>query len=100
MQLLDSASFNEAINNPLPVVIDFYADWCGPCKRLSPILEELAVDNEGKALFYKVNTDDEPELAMQYEVSGIPNVVCFKNGEVYKRAIGLVPKDKLAEILV
>jgi thioredoxin 1 len=100
MQLLNSSSFNEAINGPLPVVVDFYADWCGPCKRLSPILEELAVDNEGKALFYKVNTDDEPELAMQYEVSGIPNVVCFKNGEVYKRAIGLVPKDKLAEILV
>ncbi|MDR1914334.1 MAG: thioredoxin [Clostridiales bacterium] len=99
IEVLDKNNFDRTINSsPLPVIVDFYADWCAPCKRLAPIIEEVANENTGKVNVYKVNTDDEPELATQYDVMGIPNVVCFKGGEVYKRLVGLAPKDQVLQL--
>ncbi len=80
------------------VVVDFFADWCGPCKMLSPVLEELKAENPGVD-FYKVNVDDNPQLAAQFEVSSIPNVVFFRKGEAVDRSIGFKTSLQLQEII-
>ncbi|MBQ1838074.1 MAG: thioredoxin [Ruminococcus sp.] len=81
-----------------PVVVDFYADWCGPCKMLSPILEQLERDNDDFG-FYKVNVDENPELAAEYHVFTIPNVVIFKDGRAIAQSIGLKPAEEMQKIL-
>ena len=79
--------------------MDFYADWCQPCKRISPLLEEIADEHKGKLSVYKVNTDKDPDLAIEYSVTGIPNIVSFKDGKLYKRVVGVAPKEKLLELI-
>ena len=87
--------FNEEVLNSKDVVlVDFYADWCGPCCMLSPILEEISQDYS----IYKVNVDEEDELAFKYGIMSIPCVISFKNGKEYKRSIGLVDKEKILEL--
>lgn len=81
-----------------PVVVDFYADWCGPCKRLAPIFADLSQEMEGVD-FFKINVEDESELAGKYSVQSIPTLIIFKDGEVVDRIMGLMPKDKLKETL-
>lgn len=88
----------KVINSPKTVVVDFFADWCTPCKMLSPVLEKLASINSDVD-FYKVNIDDNPSLAEEYEVMSIPNVVIFKNGQAVDRSIGLVSEQQLQEII-
>jgi len=82
-----------------PVLLDFSAEWCGPCKRLTPIIEELAQDYDGKAVVAHLDVDGAQELAQQYRVMSIPTIILFKAGEVVNQQIGLVPKSKLADMI-
>lgn len=79
-----------------PVVVDFWAEWCGPCKMIAPALEELATELEGKVKIAKVNIDENPELAAQYGVRSIPTLIMFKNGEVADMKVGAAPKTALS----
>lgn len=79
------------------VVIDFWATWCGPCKIISPIVEELAGEYEGKAAFGKINTDEHPDLASRFNIRGIPTLMFFKGGKNVDQLVGAVPKAQLVE---
>jgi len=93
-------NFNdEVINSELPVLIDFYADWCGPCKMMSPVVEELAKEYEGKAKVAKVNVDQESDIAAKYGVMSIPYFAYIKNGKLVDDEIGAVAKVKLVQKL-
>ncbi|TMF97251.1 MAG: thioredoxin [Chloroflexi bacterium] len=85
---------DQVILSEQPVMVDFYADWCGPCKMLSPVLEQLAVDHT-EIKIAKVNVDEEPALAERYRVRGIPHVVMFRNGKVAEQVLGYKPKAAL-----
>lgn len=89
----------EVLKASLPVVVDFWATWCGPCQMLGPVLEEVANENEGKFIVGKVNVDDQPEIAMQYKIAAIPTLLVFENGEVKKKTMGFLPKDKLLDFI-
>ena len=89
----------EVLNSDVPVLVDFWAVWCMPCKMLAPIVEELANEANGAYKVGKVNVDEAPELAARYRIEGIPAIVVFKNGEGYKKSIGVVPKADLEELL-
>lgn len=88
---------SEAIDTDGVAVVDFWAEWCGPCKMLTPIIEELAVDYAGKAKIGKVNVDHNPNISMEYGVRSIPTILIFKNGEVVGKQVGLTTKVKLEE---
>jgi thioredoxin 1 len=84
---------NEVLGSEQPVLVDFWAPWCGPCKQLGPVIDELAGDYDGKAKIGKVNVDDNQDLAAQFGIRGIPTVLLFKNGEVVRNFVGVKPKD-------
>ena len=98
VKIVDSKSFDEAVKEGV-VLVDFYADWCGPCKMLSPVLDELAEDLAGKATVVKVNVDSENALAAKYGVQSIPSLKVFKDGVVVDETMGFQPKQKLAELV-
>jgi thioredoxin 1 len=81
----------------LPILVDFSAPWCSPCKRLEPILEQLSSEWAGKATFVKVNVDESPELAMKYQVMSVPTMIMFRDGQEVARLIGLQTREKLVE---
>lgn len=87
---------NEVLAQELPVFVDFYADWCGPCKMMGPIIEELEGDYEGKVAFCKVNIDDNMEIAEKYRIMSIPTMMIFKGGESVSAIIGACSKAELA----
>ena len=89
----------EVISSEIPVVLDFWATWCGPCKMLSPILDELAAEYSDRARFCKVNVDDELELSARFGIASIPTLIFFKNGEILKKTVGYREKDELEEML-
>ena len=89
----------EVLESKEPVLIDFYADWCGPCKMMAPVVEKLAEKYEGKVKVGKVNSDDEPEPAQMFQVMSIPNFVIIKDGKLVDRVIGAVPQQALEEKL-
>lgn len=89
----------EVLNSDVPVLVDFWAVWCMPCKMLAPVVEELANEANGVYKVGKVNVDEAPELAARFRIASIPTIVVFKNGEVYKKSIGVVPKADLEELL-
>lgn len=85
---------NIVLNSDIPVLIDFWAEWCGPCRIVGPIVEQLAQSLEGKVKVFKLNVDQNQEIAMKYNVQSIPSLVLFKNGKEIARTIGLSPKEK------
>ena len=85
----------EVIENEGLTVVDFYADWCGPCRKLGPIMEEIERELGEKVKFTKINTDDNIETAKEYQISGLPTLLVFKNGEVVERMVGLMPKSSI-----
>ena len=93
---IDTASFKEEVlNNGGVTIVDFFADWCGPCRKLGPILEEVESELKDKAKFVKINTDENIESAQKYQVSGLPTLLVFKNGEPIERMVGLMPKSSI-----
>jgi thioredoxin 1 len=93
---VDTNNFqNEVLNSAEPVVVDFWAEWCGPCKMIAPALEEIANEMNGKVKVAKLNIDDNPELAAQYGVRSIPTLAMFKNGQVADIKVGAAPKTAL-----
>ena len=89
----------EVINSDIPVLVDFYADWCGPCKMMMPVVEKMAETYEGKVKVGKVNSDDEGALAAKYNIMSIPSFLVFKKGEVINSATGAMSADALAKML-
>ena len=83
----------------VPVVVDFYADWCAPCKMMAPMLDQLAHDLQGELLVAKLDTDANPTMAIRYGIRGIPTLIVFRDGEERKRQTGVVPPDRLADML-
>ena len=85
----------EVIKSDKITIVDFFADWCGPCRKLSPVMEEIEQELSGKAKFTKINTDNNIDLAKEYQISGIPTLLVFKNGELVERMVGLMPKSSI-----
>ena len=92
----DESNFDaEVLQSDIPVFVDFYADWCGPCKMMSPVIDKLAEEYDGKIKVGKVNVDENGDLAVKYGIMSIPNMVFFKNGEVVDRVVGAIPKPQM-----
>ena len=97
---LDSGNFNEEINNTEKLVlVDFYATWCGPCKMLAPVVSEIAEEYKEKLEVYKVNIDENQELALKYDIMSIPTLMFFKNGEVVNTSVGFRSKSELKDTI-
>jgi thioredoxin 1 len=95
---LTDTNFNEEVKgSDQPVLVDFWAEWCGPCKMIAPILEEIASEQEGKLRIGKLNVDDAPATAQQFQVMSIPTLILFKDGEVQRRVVGARGKGQLLE---
>ena len=97
---ITAANFeNEVLRSDKPVLLDFYADWCGPCKMLAPVLHEIAEESTGALKVGKVNVDEQMELAMRFQVSSIPMLVVFKDGKDITKSVGYRPKSEIAAMV-
>ena len=100
VQTFTDSNFEETVLKAgEPVLVDFRAEWCGPCKRLGPTIDALATDYAGKLTIGKLNVDDNPNTAFKFQIRGIPAVLLFKNGEVVEQVIGLAPKEEFKKVI-
>ncbi len=100
IQTITDSNFDEAVlKAETPVLIDFWAEWCGPCRRLAPTVEALAADFDGRVVVGKLNVDDNPGTAGRFSIRGIPTLLLFKGGEVVETVVGLADKDQLTALL-
>lgn len=97
--VLNDANFDETIKSDKPVLVDFWAEWCGPCKMIGPVVEELAGDYEGKAVIGKLNVDENPDVTARFGIRSIPTLLVFKGGQIVDKQVGAVPKSVLAQKL-
>lgn len=99
IHVTDNAFEKTVLQASLPVIVDFWAPWCGPCKMIAPVLEKLAKENSGKLIVAKVNTDENPEWAMKYGVQGIPTLLFIIGGKLVHTQVGALPEAKLRDIV-
>ncbi len=97
--ITDGTFDQEVLQSPLPVVIDVWAPWCGPCRMIAPVVEELAKEFAGRAKFVKLNSDENQRVPSQYQIQGIPTLLFFKNGQLVDRVVGAVPKQNILQKL-
>ena len=99
LEVTDDTFDEKVLKSSIPVVVDFWAEWCPPCKMIAPFLEEIAAEYEGKALICKVNVDDNHNLAQKYGIRSIPTLLYVKQGKIQDQVVGALPKEQLAEHL-
>ena len=99
VQTLTDGNFEQTINGGKPVLVDFWAEWCGPCRRLAPTVDELATDYDGKVVVAKMNVDENPNTPSRFSVRGIPTLMLFKGGQLVEQVVGLTDKDSLKKVI-
>jgi len=98
-EFTDASFKGDVLQSEVPVLVDFWAPWCGPCRMIAPVVEELSKENLGTFKIGKVNIDDNPDVAMNYNVSSIPTLMIFKGGQVVERFVGVQPKSRLQQAI-
>jgi thioredoxin 1 len=99
VHVTDAAFEEQVLKSSLPVIVDFWAPWCGPCRMVAPILDKIAKEQDGKLIVAKVNTDENPEWATRFGVQGIPTMLFVANGKIVHRQVGAMPEGMLREVL-
>jgi thioredoxin 1 len=99
IQILTDGNFDSVIQSPTPVLVDFWAEWCGPCRRLAPTVEALAGDYDGRVTVGKLNVDENPATAGRFSIRGIPTLLLFKGGQIVEQVVGLAEKAELQKLI-
>ena len=99
VQTITDVNFDQTIKGEKPVLVDFWAEWCGPCRRLAPTVEALAGDYDGKMVVGKLNVDENPNTAFKFSIRGIPTLLLFKGGQVVEQVVGMADKDVLKKVI-